>query len=104
MQVFLIDPAGSALLSYVKTGEFVATPGKTVSEGIGQSRLTRNIAHAQVDDAMFGSDEELVAMAYYLLRYVTRAPCHAPARRRLCKEVHEVGAHARTCTRAHARA
>jgi cysteine synthase len=42
----------------------------TVVEGVGLNRITANfeMAHGWIDDAIFVSDEEAVAMARYLVR------------------------------------
>ncbi|KZC43380.1 cysteine synthase A, partial [Rhodanobacter sp. FW510-R12] len=41
VRIALADPAGSALASYINTGELVAS-GNSISEGIGSSRVTAN--------------------------------------------------------------
>jgi cysteine synthase A len=68
VQVYLIDPPGSCLFNYVTKGEMTATAGSSISEGIGIARLTANFAAAKVDGAFVGDDQEIVDMAYYLLR------------------------------------
>lgn len=67
--VWLVDPPGSSLAHFVETGEMAPQPGSTVTEGIGIARLTANFASAaKIDGAFRCSNEEAVAMAYYLLR------------------------------------
>ena len=65
-----MDPPGSGLLSYVTSAgkEFVASPGTTITEGIGIGRLTANFASAKVDAAFLVTDAESLAMAFYLLK------------------------------------
>lgn len=68
-QVWLIDPPGSALADYVERGEMGAPVGRSDAiEGVGLARLTGNFAAARPDGAFRGTDQEAVAMAYYLLR------------------------------------
>lgn len=69
LRVYLADPPGSALASYVQRGELVASAGTTIAEGIGIARLTRNFEAATPIDAAFTvSDQDTVDMAFYLLR------------------------------------
>jgi len=52
----------------VTTGEpRIEGPG-SITEGIGNSRVTANLAGTDIDDAMVIDDEECVAMVYRLLR------------------------------------
>lgn len=60
------DPMGSALYSYVKTGELV-TEGSSITEGIGSSRLTGNMENVPADDAIRIDDPEAVRVVYQLL-------------------------------------
>lgn len=61
------DPKGSALYSYVKTGE-LTTEGNSITEGIGSSRLTSNMQGAPADDAIQVDDPEAVRIIYQLLQ------------------------------------
>ncbi len=61
------DPMGSAYFSYVKTGE-LKTEGSSITEGIGNSRITANLANVPMDDALQITDLECVKMVYHLLR------------------------------------
>ena len=65
--VVLADPYGSALYSYVKTGELVPE-GDSNAEGIGIKRLVANFAGAPVDDALRVDDRTLTEMAHWLVR------------------------------------
>lgn len=67
VQIVLADPAGSALYNYVKTGELATTEGPSLSEGIGSTRLTDNLAGTEIDDALTIADPECVAMVFRLL-------------------------------------
>ncbi len=71
MKVFLIDPLGSSLAAFVRTGEFRASPGSSIAEGVGIGRLTANFKRAAdvgVDEVFIASDQEAVDMAFFLLR------------------------------------
>ncbi|MEN9235038.1 MAG: cysteine synthase A [Gloeomargarita sp. GMQP_bins_120] len=60
------DPYGSAYYSYVKTGE-LKTEGSSITEGIGNSRITANLEQVPMDDALRIDDLTCVKMVYHLL-------------------------------------
>jgi cysteine synthase A len=66
VRIALADPAGSALASYVNTGELLAS-GNSISEGIGSSRVTANFEGAPIDLAWTIEDDESVPLAHQLL-------------------------------------
>ena len=66
IKCILADPMGSGLYSYVKTGE-VHSEGSSITEGIGNSRVTGNMAGAPADDAVRVDDKEAVRVVYQLL-------------------------------------
>ncbi|MEE2785075.1 MAG: cysteine synthase A [Pseudomonadota bacterium] len=68
IQIVLADPYGSALYNWVKSGEVEMTPGPSITEGIGNSRVTDNLADTPIDDAVQIPDQEMVAMVYRMLR------------------------------------
>ena len=68
MQIILADPMGSALYNWVSTGEATMTPGPSITEGIGNSRITENLKQAVIDSAVQVTDQEMVDMVYRLLR------------------------------------
>lgn len=68
VRVVLTDPHGSALYNWVKTGEATMTPGPSITEGIGNSRVTDNLADSPIDDAVQVTDQEMVDMVYRMLR------------------------------------
>ncbi|OAB58646.1 cysteine synthase [Phormidium willei BDU 130791] len=61
------DPMGSGLYSYVKTGE-INSSGNSITEGIGNSRITANMEGAPIDDAIQIDDTEALRVVYQLLR------------------------------------
>ena len=62
----LADPHGAAIYSWVKTGELKAE-GSSITEGIGQGRVTANLARAQIDDAYRIDDTEAVEIVFQLV-------------------------------------
>lgn len=65
VQVTLIDPAGSGLYSYFKTGEF-KSEGSSITEGIGIMRLTSNMKKAKVDHVYTLPDQDVVTISRYV--------------------------------------
>lgn len=61
------DPMGSALYSYVKTGT-LKSEGKSITEGIGNSRITANMEDVPIDDAIQIDDKLCVEVVYQLLK------------------------------------
>jgi len=68
IQIVLLDCMGSALYNYVTTGDLTLSEGPTITEGIGNSRITDNLASAKIDWALQVFDQEMVTMVYRLLR------------------------------------
>lgn len=62
------DPMGAAMYSYIKTGE-LKSDGTSISEGIGQGRVTGNIDGAPFDDAYQIPDEEALPVVFDLLKH-----------------------------------
>lgn len=67
IKTVLADPLGSGLYSYVKTGKPHAE-GSSITEGIGNSRVTNNLINAPIDDAIQIDDAEAVRVVYRLLQ------------------------------------
>ncbi|MBD2774025.1 cysteine synthase A [Iningainema tapete] len=61
------DPMGSGLYSYVKTGE-IKLEGNSITEGIGNSRITANMEGVPFDDAIRIDDQEALKVVYQLLQ------------------------------------
>jgi len=60
------DPMGSGLYSYVKTGE-IKPEGNSITEGIGNSRITGNMEDVPIDDALQVHDNDALKVVYDLL-------------------------------------
>ncbi|WP_119268650.1 cysteine synthase A [Taklimakanibacter deserti] len=67
IRIALADPLGAALYSYYTTGELKAE-GSSITEGIGQGRVTKNIEGAVVDDAFQIPDQEAIPLVFDLLK------------------------------------
>ncbi|GAA5264347.1 cysteine synthase [Acidiphilium sp. MT5] len=66
VKIILADPDGSALYSWVKTGD-LASSGSSITEGIGQGRVTANLNGAPIDDAIRIPDTEALAQVFDLM-------------------------------------
>lgn len=66
--VALADPMGAALHSYYTTGELKST-GSSITEGIGQGRITKNLEDAPVDIAFQIPDDEALSVIFDLLEH-----------------------------------
>jgi cysteine synthase A len=66
VKIIQADPMGSALYNYYKHGELKAE-GSSITEGIGQGRITANLEGAPVDDAVRIPDEEALPVIYDLI-------------------------------------
>lgn len=66
IQIGLADPFGAALYSYYTTGE-LKSEGTSISEGIGQGRITANLEGITVDRSYQVSDAEWLPVLYDLI-------------------------------------
>ena len=62
------DPLGAAIYSWIKTGE-LKSHGSSITEGIGQNRLTANLEGAPIDDAYEIPDEEMLPIVFDLMEF-----------------------------------
>jgi len=62
------DPMGAAIYSWIKTGE-LKMDGNSITEGIGQSRVTANLEGAPIDGAFQIPDEEMLPLIFELLEH-----------------------------------
>ncbi|HEV7278449.1 MAG TPA: cysteine synthase A [Devosiaceae bacterium] len=68
IQIGLADPEGAALYSYYTTGELKSS-GNSVTEGIGQGRITANLKDLEVDRAYQIPDSEALPYVFDLLEH-----------------------------------
>jgi cysteine synthase A len=67
IKIGLADPMGAALYEYYTNGELKSS-GTSITEGIGQGRITANLEGAPVDIAFQISDEEALPVMFGLLK------------------------------------
>lgn len=67
IRIALADPMGSGLYNYYAHGEAKAE-GSSITEGIGQSRITKNLESAPIDDWLRVTDQEALPVIFALLR------------------------------------
>lgn len=60
------DPDGAGIYSWVKTGE-MRSSGSSITEGIGQNRVTGNLEGVQIDEAFNIPDGELIPVLWDLI-------------------------------------
>jgi cysteine synthase len=68
IRVMLADPMGSAFYNHYTRGELVAE-GSSITEGIGNSRITANLAGAPIDGALRVTDEEALPVVFDLVEH-----------------------------------
>ncbi|NET53596.1 MAG: cysteine synthase A [Merismopedia sp. SIO2A8] len=66
LKTVVADPMGSGIYSLVKTGE-VKIEGRSITEGIGNSRITANMQDVPIDDAIQVDDYDALNTIYQLL-------------------------------------
>jgi cysteine synthase len=68
IRIGLADPMGAALYSFYSRGE-LKSEGSSITEGIGQGRITKNIEGAPVDVAYQIPDSEALLVIFDLLKH-----------------------------------
>lgn len=68
IRIALADPMGAALHSFYTTGVLKAE-GSSITEGIGQGRITKNIEGAPIDVSFQIPDEEAIPLCFDLLEH-----------------------------------
>lgn len=63
-----VDPGGAAMYSHFKHGHLEDVEGNSITEGIGQVRVTRNVALASVDLAYRIFDQHVLEMVHFVNR------------------------------------
>jgi cysteine synthase A len=66
VRIVLADPLGAALYNFYKHGELKAE-GSSITEGIGQGRITANLQGAPIDDAHQITDAEALEALWPLI-------------------------------------
>ena len=68
VKIALADPMGAALYAYYTTGTLKAE-GNSITEGIGQGRITANLVDAPIDLAFQITDEEALPIVFDLAEH-----------------------------------
>ena len=68
IEIAVADPLGAAMYSWFKHGR-LESEGSSITEGIGQGRVTKNIEGAPVDDAYPIPDSEALPLVFDLLKH-----------------------------------
>ena len=63
----LADPEGAAMYNWYHSGELVASPGNSITEGIGQGRITANLEGLRVDRPYRITDAEAIEQIFDLV-------------------------------------
>ncbi len=66
--IALADPAGAALFNWYKHGE-LKSEGSSITEGIGQGRVTANLEGVEVDTAFRVVDKDWLPVLYDLIQH-----------------------------------
>ena len=67
IRIALADPMGASLFHYYAFGELKAE-GSSITEGIGQGRITANLEGAPIDQALQITDEEALPIIFDLIK------------------------------------
>jgi len=67
VRIAVADPMGAAMYSWFKRGE-LQSQGSSITEGIGQGRVTKNVALAKIDDAYQIPDSEALPLLFDLAK------------------------------------
>jgi len=68
VRIGIADPLGASLYNWYKHGK-LKSEGSSITEGIGQSRITANLEGAPVDEAFQIPDEEMAQTVFGLVKY-----------------------------------
>ena len=68
VKIALADPEGAALYNYFKNGELKSS-GSSITEGIGQGRITKNVEGTPIDFPYLVPDSEALPIVFDLLKY-----------------------------------
>ena len=68
VKIAAADPLGAAIYSWIKTGK-LESHGSSITEGIGQGRVTANLKDAPIDDAYEIPDSEALPIIFDLLEH-----------------------------------
>ena len=64
--IALADPLGSAMYNYFKNGKLKSS-GSSITEGIGQGRITENLKGVQIDEQFIVTDKEALEIVFQMI-------------------------------------
>ncbi|PPR35581.1 MAG: Cysteine synthase [Alphaproteobacteria bacterium MarineAlpha6_Bin4] len=67
IKIGLVDPMGSALHNFYTNGKLESS-GSSITEGIGQSRITENLKKAKIDESFQANDRDALNIVFDLLK------------------------------------
>jgi len=67
VKIYCADPMGASLYNYYEHGTLKAE-GNSITEGIGQSRITKNLEGAPIDGAFQITDQEALPVLFALVK------------------------------------
>lgn len=68
IKIGLADPEGTSMFNYFSKGELEPTDGSSITEGIGQGRITGNLEGLEIDNPYLIPDAEAVEIVFDLLK------------------------------------
>ena len=68
IKVCIADPMGSAMFNYFKNGH-LKSEGSSITEGIGQGRITKNLENLTIDDCFQVNDSEALNLVYDIVKH-----------------------------------
>ena len=67
IKIGLADPFGSAMYNFFKHGE-LSSNGNSITEGIGQGRITKNLENVKIDEYFQVSDNEALELVFKMIQ------------------------------------
>ena len=67
VQTVCVDPFGASMWSWFKHGHHDFDDGDSIAEGIGQTRVTENVARAKIDNAYRVHDRHMMSILRHLI-------------------------------------
>ena len=68
VQTVCVDPYGASMWSWFKHGHLDFDDGDSIAEGIGQGRVTENVARAKIDTAFRCHDRHMITIVRHLIK------------------------------------
>ncbi len=69
IKIACTDSQGSSMYNFYKNGKLEKKGEESITEGIGQARITKNLENCKVDMSFFVNDTECMELLYKLIKY-----------------------------------